>query len=60
MKTFETIRYSRDLKIANLDQLPRGTGSPFLEVLTDHDFIAVQWRNKMPTQLPVGHVLIVF
>jgi DNA polymerase III sliding clamp (beta) subunit (PCNA family) len=44
----EIIPQSRDLKITNLDQLPRGTGARYLEVVRGEDgvLVAKQWRRK--------------
>jgi hypothetical protein len=41
--------YDVNMRICNLEQLPHGTGSRYLEVLQSHipnEYIAVQWRNK--------------
>lgn len=44
----ETIPYSKDLKITNLDALPRGTGARYLEVIRGEGdvLVAKQWRRK--------------
>ncbi len=41
------IKYQPDLKIVNLEQLPRGTGCKYLEVIRgqDNTWIAKQWRR---------------
>lgn len=52
--------YRADMVIRNLDQLPRGTGAKYLEVLVAHngDLVAVCWRNNAIQQ--IGHQLIRF
>ncbi len=46
------IQYDRCLRIVNLDQLPRGAGAPYLEVLPSADldgqqvYIAKRWAKK--------------
>jgi hypothetical protein len=44
----EVIPISRELKITNLDALPRGTGARYLEVIRGEDdtLVAKQWRRK--------------
>jgi len=52
----EIIPNTKDLKIANLDQLARGTGARYLEVARGEDgaLIAKQWRRK-----PIEDVILV-
>lgn len=45
------IDYSPELKITNLDALPRGTGCKFLLVIeSPHcgEYVAKRWLRKMP------------
>jgi len=46
--TPEIIPYSKDLNIRNIEQLPRGVGTPYLEVIEGEKgtYIAKQWRRK--------------
>lgn len=46
----EVIANGPDLKIVNLDAMPRGTGCRYLEVIRAHtgDLIAKQWRREVP------------
>jgi hypothetical protein len=45
----ETIEYNPSLVIRNLEGLPRGTGSRFLECIRSHtgELIAKQWRRTL-------------
>lgn len=55
--------YSREMRIANTDQLPRGTGARYLEVSTaapEGWLLAVQWRRTKPRTLAAGRALIQF
>lgn len=54
--------YNPGMQITNTDQLPRGTGSKYLEVLDNGTgpFIAVEWRNTLPKSIPTNHMLIEF
>ena len=58
----QVVTYNPGMKITNTDQLPRGTGSKYLEVstVTDGVLIAVQWRRVKPRTLPKGRALIEF
>jgi len=59
----KTIKYNKLLIIKNLDQLPHGTGSRYLEALRDdiHGcLIAYCWRKSIPDLIPLDHVLIAF
>jgi hypothetical protein len=41
------IKYEPSLRVANIDQLPRGTGCRYLEVIQHGAvFVAKQWRRK--------------
>ena len=60
--TIKTTQYNPGMQITNTDQLPKGTGAKYLEVL-DHGsgpFVAVQWRRTQPSTLPKKHMLIRF
>lgn len=56
------IAYNPDLKITNLQQLSKGTGARYLEVLDDQKlhgvYIACRWKRNVPNKLDKGHVLI--
>lgn len=54
--------YNPGMQITNLDQLPRGTGGRYLEVLDNKvgPFIAVAWRRTRPKSLPKSHLLLAF
>ena len=56
------IRFYPELKIRNLDALPRGTGCPFLLCIQGpHDeLVAKQWKRKEPSTLGPIETLIVF
>ena len=57
-----TYRYTPGMQIANTDQLPRGTGAKYLEVLVPcvGPLIAVQWRRTKPRKLQAGRALVEF
>lgn len=57
----DTIAASRDLRISNLDALPRGTGAKLLRCIRDHKggLIAKAWARKA-TSRQDGEVLVVF
>ena len=61
-KWAQVIKYNRELRITNIDQLTHGTGAKFLETMTAHngDYIAVAWHRKMLDTIPTDHVLISF
>jgi putative lipoic acid-binding regulatory protein len=45
----QLIQNHKDLKITNLEQLPRGIGASYLEVIESHipgTYIAKQWRRS--------------
>lgn len=54
------IPFNRTMRITNLDQLARGTGAKYLEVIESHlpgEYIAVRWRRKIAMfGLPEGHI----
>ena len=56
-ETSKVIPYSKDLKINNIDTLPKGTGVRYLEVIKGENgtYIAKQWRRT-----PVDAILIDF
>ena len=56
------VRYNPGIQITNTDQLPRGTGAKYLEVLvpTVGPLVAVQWRRTKPRTIPKGRALIQF
>lgn len=55
------IRNTKELIVKNTEILPRGTGAKYLEVLVNgKEFIAIQWRRKLPNSLPAGRALIQF
>jgi len=45
----KVIDNNKELVVTNLDQLPRGTGAKYLEVIESHcgTYIAKQWRRKL-------------
>ena len=52
-------------KIENMNAMPRGTGAKYLECSTHDsengtDYIAYQWRRKLPAGIPSWHVIIEF
>jgi hypothetical protein len=52
------------MDIRNVEQLPRGTGARYLEIMDSHipgEHIAVQWRRSIPKTPPkMGHALVEF
>lgn len=58
------IDYNPGMQIANVNQLPAGTGANYLEVMEPHEdglpLIAVQWRQTKPKSLPKRHHLVEF
>lgn len=47
--------------VTNTNQLARGTGCRYLEVMSSHVpnvVIAIQWRRKIPANLHKGRLLI--
>ena len=48
----EIITYSKNLRITNLDSLPKGTGARYLECIAAHEvggpLIASAWRRSIP------------
>ncbi len=57
------IKYNKNLIITNLDQLPRGTGAKYLEVMPDNIhgiLIAVCWKRKVPKQYDNQFALVEF
>jgi hypothetical protein len=57
-----TITYNPGMQITNVDQLSKGTGAKYLEVLDNNEgpFIAVQWRKTKPKSLQPKHKLVEF
>ena len=54
------IKYNSDMDIRNLEQLPKGVGAKYLEVITSHIpgvYIAAQWRRKL-SNIPVSRIII--
>ena len=59
----QTIPYSKTMKIVNTEQLPRGLGAKYLEVMSSHipdTYIAVQWHRKLPARLKSWHSIVEF
>lgn len=57
------VSYNPGMRIVNHEQLGRGTGAKYLEVMEDdarNVLIAVQWRRVKPNTLPRGRALIEF
>ena len=57
------IDYHRELKITNLEQLPRGTGAKYLLAIESHylgEYIAKSWKRAMPANTKRGEVVIRF
>ncbi len=58
------VDYSPVMKITNTDQLPKGSGAKYLEVLepetVGEPLIAMQWRKTKPKSLPKRHQLVRF
>ncbi len=57
------IKYNRNLIITNLDQLPRGSGAKYLEVMPDNIhgvLIAIKWRRVVPKQYSSQFALVEF
>ena len=55
------LKYDKSLDIRNLEQLPRGLGAKYLEVMTSHEqgvYIAVQWHRKLG-KIPSDHIMVV-
>ncbi|MDI6854385.1 MAG: strawberry notch family protein [Deltaproteobacteria bacterium] len=59
--TIEIIPYAKDLKIRNIEALPRGVGARYLVAIRGEgdDLIAKQWK-RVPGTLAAGEVLIDF
>lgn len=63
--TMEIINISDIPQIDNMEYVSRGTGARYLECTT-HDnesgrhYIALQWRRKIPAEIPPWHVIIDF
>lgn len=57
-----TIKYSPEMKIANIDSMSPGRGAKFLLCLVSHSgsYIAKEWKRKEPSKIPTGHVLVSF
>lgn len=51
-KTVNVVPFTRDLKIRNLDALPRGLNAPFLLVIEGEqgEYVAKQWKRKLPNE----------
>lgn len=58
----ETVKYTPDLKVANIEALPAGLGCRYLIAIEAHTgiLIAKAWKRKQPTSLKPGEVLITF
>ncbi len=59
----EKIDYSPDMKITNMDQLPRGTGAGYLVVVKSPDgekYIAKEWRRSEPVRGTKDEMVIRF
>jgi hypothetical protein len=66
----ETIKYSRDLPIVNIQQLKGGTGAKYLLAWKSNDpakkypdntiYVAHSWKRKLPIGIPPHYVLIEF
>ena len=57
------INYSREIVVSNLEQLSKGVGARYMEVIDSHvpgEYVAVQWRRKLPVSVVVGHKFIQF
>jgi len=56
------IKYTPDLVIRNVDQLPKGGGCKYLEVVPARDgaYIAKQWRRKIPAVIEFDSLFIEF
>lgn len=61
MKPIEIVSW-KDVKITNVDSLPKGLGAKFLECMKAHredlPLIAIKWRRKLPDSMPRGHVIV--
>lgn len=53
----EIVHYRPDLTIRNIEQLPRGSGAPYLECVHGErgELVAKRWRHK-----PIGAVVVKF
>ena len=57
------VDYEPALSITNLDALPRGIGCKYLLAIESHyygEYIAKQWKRKMPDTTQRGEVVIRF
>lgn len=57
------IKYSRELRITNLDQLSHGTGCRYLIVvksIRDGEYIAKKWSRKNPGNIGPGEIVVSF
>lgn len=57
------IKYSQNLKIVNIEQLPHGLNCKYLEVMPDElhgTLIAVKWKRKIPKQFDNQFALVEF
>jgi N12 class adenine-specific DNA methylase len=59
-ESYETIPYTKDLNITNLDQLPKGSGAPFLLAVKGEgdQLVAKQWKRAKPKALEANEVMI--
>jgi len=56
------IKYHKDMVIKNVESLPHGLNTKYLEVMISHnnDLVAYAWRRKIPKNIPGDHKLIMF
>lgn len=61
----QIIDYNPTIRVLNLDQLPKGTGSRFLLVINTiyeqpKEYIAKRWLRKLPEHTNRGETIIRF
>lgn len=57
------VDFEPDLTITNLDQLPRGTGAPYLLVVDSPypgEYVAKRWIRNLPATTQRGETVIRF
>lgn len=57
----KVVKFIPGMQITNVDQLSKGTGSKYLEVLDygEGPFIAVQWRKTKPNKLDSKYRILI-
>ena len=61
MNADKKVKYTPNLPVTNIEQLPKGTGSRFLLAYYDKThkiYIAHSWKRKMPKNIAEGYRVI--